>query len=159
MPVPKLLAIDFGRDTGIAVNKPFGWKSMKMPVKNTEAAFYDFLMVLLLQHKPDAIVYEDVKRHSSTAAAHWFGAWRGIAHLAAQKYKVETVGVGVGEWKKHLTGKGMCKKPERGMPIDGYLVYQSLRKRGYDIRNDNAADAMGILLYAVECGIVEMADG
>jgi Holliday junction resolvasome RuvABC endonuclease subunit len=82
----------------------------------------------------------------STAAAHAFGGYRAILWQVCQIQEIESVGVGVGEWKKHITGKGNAPKND---------VIAAIKKRGYPVTDDNEADAIGILLYALETGVVE----
>jgi Holliday junction resolvasome RuvABC endonuclease subunit len=140
---PRLLAIDFGRDTGVARNYPF--IETRCVRVDSATAFVDALIEAIVIVRPDAIVYEDVKRHLSTAAAHAWGGYRALTELCADRHGLLTVGVGVKVWKKHITGNGNAAKND---------VMDALKQRGYDVPDHNAADALGLLLYALECGVV-----
>jgi len=145
MNTPRLLAVDFGEDTGLARNYP----AISTRVVRVNGAM-DFVDTLNSEMRwdalPDAIVYEDVKRHLSTAAAHAWGGYRALTEYAADAVGLLTVGVGVKTWKKHITGNGNAAKND---------VIDALAARGYIVPDHNAADALGLLLYALECGVVE----
>jgi hypothetical protein len=129
---------------------------MRLATNTRENLFFEWMQFALCTHKPDAVVYEDIKRSPGAAQAHSFGGYRAIMNLVCQRAQIETVGVGVGEWKKHLCGKGYgnCKKPKKSDTFE-YQPIVALRERGYHVTDDNEADAIGILLYALECGVVE----
>ena len=168
MIAPRILALDLANHFGWACNwldkqimPPMDITRVKsghvrLATKERERLFYEAIQRLLEIHQPDAVVYEDIKRSPGTAQAHSFGGYRAIMNLACQWYKIETVGVGVGEWKKHLCGKGYgnCKKPKKSDMFE-YQPIIALRERGYPVTDDNEADAIGILLYALETGVVE----
>ena len=148
---PRVLALDLGAHFGWAMHldedRPIQSGHRKLG-KNKESEFWAWLFEVVTNASvtPSCIVYEDVKRHMSTAAAHAFGGYRAILWQVCQIHGIESVGVGVGEWKKHITGKGNAPKND---------VIAAIKKRGYPVTDDNEADAIGILLYALECGVVE----
>lgn len=82
------------------------------------------------------IVYEDVKRHAGTTAAHVYGGFKAHLEYFCHHHGIEPVGVGVGVWKKAFTGNGSAKKED---------VIAQCRELGFKPANDNEADAIGIL--------------
>lgn len=88
----------------------------------------------------EVMVFEEVRRHLGTTAAHIYGGFLGQATAWAEEHKIPYQGVPVGTIKRHITGKGNASKEE---------VIRSVVERGYSPMNDNEADAIALLLYAV----------
>jgi len=91
--------------------------------------------------KADLVVYEAVEAHSSTYAAHAYGGWLGVLQYFCEEHQIPYTGVGVGTIKKFWTGKGSAKKDA--------MIHEA-RVRGFNPQDDNAADALAILHYALE---------
>ena len=89
----------------------------------------------------EAIYFEEVRRHTGTDAAHVFGGLMASLTSWAELRGIPYQGVPVGTIKKHATGKGNA--PKRAM-ID------AAHKRGFSPADDNEADAIAILLWAIE---------
>ncbi len=89
----------------------------------------------------EKIVFEEVRRHLGTTAAHVYGGF--LAHLStwAEKRGIPYQGVPVGTIKRHATGKGNAGKK---------AVIQAMRERGHDPADDNEADALAILHWALD---------
>ena len=89
----------------------------------------------------DAVFFEEVRRHAGVDAAHAYGGF--MAHLTAwcEHHKIPYQGVPVGTIKKHATGKGNASKDE---------MIGAMRQRGFQPGDDNEADALAILLWAIE---------
>jgi len=87
------------------------------------------------------IHYEEVRRHIGTDAAHVFGGLMAVLTAWAEMRGVPYQGVPVGTIKKHATGKGNASK---AMMID------AARARGFSPKDDNEADAIAILFWAIE---------
>lgn len=107
--------------------------------------FYDELDSMLYRLDGEEVdllvVYEDVKRHVGTAAAHVYGGYKAIMEMWAHDYGFKCEGVGVGTIKKHITGKGRASKEE---------VIEAVNKvYGFSVTDDNEADALAILHYAL----------
>jgi hypothetical protein len=94
----------------------------------------------------DAVAFEEVRAHAGTIAAQVYGGF--LAHLTAwcERNAVPYLGVPVGTIKRHATGKGNASKEE---------VIAAMRRRGHDPRDDNEADALAILGWAIASGIGE----
>lgn len=88
-----------------------------------------------------AIWFEEVRRHAGTDAAHVYGGLMATLTAWAELRGVPYQGVPVGTIKRHATGKGNANK-------DAMLA--AARARGFSPADDNEADALAILYWAVE---------
>jgi crossover junction endodeoxyribonuclease RuvC len=90
------------------------------------------------------VVFEEVRRHAGTAASHIYGGY--LAHLTAwaEANKIPYRGVPVGTIKRHVTGKGNADKQ---------AVIDAVRKLGFAPADDNEADALALLNWAIAQGI------
>ncbi len=89
----------------------------------------------------DAIYFEEVRRHIGTDAAHVFGGLLATLTSWCEAQSIPYQGVPVGTWKRHACGKGNADKQ---------AVIASMRARGFEPADDNEADAIAILLWALE---------
>ena len=89
----------------------------------------------------DAVVFEEVRAHAGTLAAQVYGGF--LAHLTAwcERQAVPYLGVPVATIKRHATGKGNASKDE---------VIAAMRKRSFAPGDDNEADALALLDWAIE---------
>lgn len=89
----------------------------------------------------DAVFFEEVRRHAGVDAAHAYGGF--MAHLTAwcEHHQIPYQGVPVGTIKKHATGKGNASKDE---------MVAAARLRGHAPADDNEADALAILHWAIQ---------
>lgn len=94
----------------------------------------------------DQLVFEEVRRHASTDAAHAYGGFLATLTAWCEHHGVPYQGVPVGTIKKHATGRGNASKDE---------VIAAMRKLGYRPADDNEADALAILHWALGCCDVE----
>jgi len=89
----------------------------------------------------DLIHFEEVRRHVGTDAAHLYGGF--LAHLSAwcELKHIPYQGVPVGTIKRHATGKGNAGKD---------AVIAAMRSKGFNPEDDNEADALAILTWAID---------
>jgi hypothetical protein len=89
----------------------------------------------------DLVQFEEVRRHAGTDAAHIYGGF--LAHLAAwcELKHIPYQGVPVGTIKRHATGKGNAGKD---------AVIAAMRAHGFNPEDDNEADALAILFWAID---------
>lgn len=87
-----------------------------------------------------AVYFEEVRRHVGVDAAHAYGGF--MAHLTAwcEHHNIPYQGVPVGTIKKHATGKGNSGK---------YEMMKAARAAGHFVKDDNEADALHLLMYAI----------
>jgi len=88
-----------------------------------------------------AIWFEEVRRHAGTDAAHVYGGLMATLTAWAELRGVPYEGVPVGTIKRFATGKGNAGKD---------AVIAAMRDRGFAPADDNEADAIAILLWALE---------
>jgi hypothetical protein len=88
-----------------------------------------------------AVFFEEVRRHAGVDAAHAYGGF--MAHLTAwcEHHQIPYQGVPVGTIKRHATGKGNAGKQD---------VIAAVRRRGYRPADDNEADALALLHWALD---------
>ncbi len=84
--------------------------------------------------KPEVVVYEEVRRHMGTDAAHVYGGIVAVISEECEARKIPYRGIPVGTIKKHATGKGNADKVKMG---------EAARYRwpDYDFADDNEVDA------------------
>ena len=88
-----------------------------------------------------AIHFEEVRRHAGTDAAHVYGGLLATLTAWAETAGIAYQGVPVGTIKRHATGKGNANKD---------AMMAAARARGFSPADDNEADAIAILLWALE---------
>lgn len=88
-----------------------------------------------------AIWFEEVRRHAGTDAAQVYGGLMATLTAWAEMRGVPYEGVPVGTIKRFATGKGNANKD---------AMMAAARARGFSPVDDNEADAIAILLWAIE---------
>ncbi|WP_363799826.1 hypothetical protein ABU614_06850 [Lysobacter firmicutimachus] len=91
----------------------------------------------------EAVYFEEVRRHRGVDAAHAYGGF--LAQLTAwcEQYGIPYQGVPVGTIKKFATGKGNADKA---------AMVAAAEQRGHHPKDDNEADALALLYWAVVQG-------
>ena len=89
----------------------------------------------------DQVVFEEVRRHIGVDAAHAYGGFMGQLTAWCEHHQIPYQGVPVGTIKKHATGKGNANKEQ---------MVAAARQRGHVPADDNEADALAILHWAIE---------
>jgi crossover junction endodeoxyribonuclease RuvC len=149
-----ILTLDLGTKTGWAraIDDPW-WKktwgeytygTVDFSTKRLDGGgmrylnFNRWLEYMNLSNKINEIYFEEVLGHKGTVAAHVYGGFLGGLMSWCEKYKIPYQGVPVSTIKKHITGKGNASKQ---------MVIDAVKAKGYDVQDDNQADAMALLLY------------
>ena len=88
-----------------------------------------------------AIWFEEVRRHAGTDAAHVYGGLMASLTSWGELRGIPYEGVPVGTIKRHATGKGNAPKQ---------AMIDAARAKGFSPEDDNEADAIAILLWALE---------
>lgn len=144
-----ILALDLGTKTGYAVRKRdgkvvHGTQSFAPRKSWTEGQrwlrFQSWLAEVLELHHVQRIAYEHVSFHAGVRDAHCYGAFRALVEMAADRRNIELVGTNVQTVKKHWTGKGGADKA---------AMMAQARARGFNPQDDNSADALAVLDWAV----------
>jgi Holliday junction resolvasome RuvABC endonuclease subunit len=91
--------------------------------------------------KIDAVYFEEVRRHIGVDAAHAYGGF--LAQLTAwcEHHSIPYEGVPVGTIKGFITGKGNASKDQ---------VIAAVQALGHKPEDDNEADALALLHFAIE---------
>jgi hypothetical protein len=148
---PVVLALDLGTTTGYAIRA--GDKRIVSGTASFRPSRYDGGGMRYLRFRSwldqiaiemaslEAVYFEEVRRHAGTDAAHLYGGL--LATLAAwcETKAIAYQGVPVGVIKRHIAGKGNADKD---------AVIAAVRARGFNPADDNEADAIAILLWAIE---------
>jgi hypothetical protein len=146
-----MLAVDLGTTTGWAMALP--GSSMASGTVSLKPSRYDGGGMRYLRFRSwlDTLVedvgtigevhYEEVRRHLSTDAAHVHGGLLGTLSAWCEEWSIAYQGVPVGTIKRFIAGRGNADKA---------AVIEAVRARGYSPADNNEADAIAILLWALE---------
>jgi Holliday junction resolvasome RuvABC endonuclease subunit len=88
-----------------------------------------------------AVYFEEVRRHAGVDAAHVYGGLMATLTAWCEHHHIPYEGVPVGTIKKHATGRGNAGKAE---------VIAAMRAKGHPVIDDNEADALALLHWAIE---------
>lgn len=142
-----ILALDLGTSCGYAIHSPilgapvygtFDLKSRRFEGGGMRyLRFVEKLREVHAANPLGQIVYEEVRRHMSTDAAHVYGGLMGVLTAFCEDQKIPYMSYPVSHIKKFITGKGNAKKP---------VVMEALENRGFPVKNDDEADALALLL-------------
>jgi len=145
-----LLALDLGTSTGWALRDRTGritsgtesFKPRRFEGGGMRFLRFKTWLTELKAHADgiDALVFEEVRRHVSTDAAHAYGGFLATLTAWCEHHGIPYQGVPVGTIKKHVTGKGNASKDE---------MMVAMRARGYLPADDNEADALALLRWAI----------
>lgn len=104
--------------------------------------FTDWLVeVAMRAHGIRRVVFEEVRRHAGTDAAHVYGGFLGTLTAWCEEHEIPYQGVPVGTIKRFATGKGNADKA---------AMIAAVRARGFTPADDNEADAIALLLWATD---------
>ena len=146
-----MLALDLGTSTGWALQASDEFiTSGTVSLKHTRfdgggmrfLRFRRWLEQLDLDAGPiEAIHFEEVRRHVGTDAAHVYGGLLAVLTAWCEEHLVAYQGVPVGTIKQFIAGKGNADKA---------AVIAAVQAKGFTPADDNEADAIAILLWAIE---------
>ena len=88
-----------------------------------------------------AVYFEEVRRHHGVDAAHVYGGLLATLTAWCEHHQIPYQGVPVGTIKRHATGKGNAGKNE---------MITCVQLRGHTPCDDNEADALALLHWAIE---------
>lgn len=161
-----ILALDLATVTGFALGDLSGIKisgSRQFPKTGTDIgwfadAFRSWLATGLKRHRPTKVVYEQPIIHGpettlATCRKLYGLAWQ--TELTCRDLKMEGVlgqtfvveEVNISDWRTHFLGRGYPRSREACKAA----VKQMCRVRGFLFDDDNEAEAIAILDYALAC--------
>ena len=88
----------------------------------------------------DTVFMEEVRRHAGVDAAHAYGGFLATLTSWCEHHQIPYQGVPVGTIKKFATGRGNAGKDE---------MIAAMRALGHAVTDDNEADALAILHWAL----------
>lgn len=88
-----------------------------------------------------AVYFEEVRRHAGVDAAHAYGGFLATLTAWCEAASIPYAGVPVSTIKRHATGKGNADKA---------AMIAAARTRGFAPQDDNEADALAIMAWALE---------
>ena len=146
-----ILALDLGTTTGWALRDSTGYiasSSECFKPRRFEGGGMRFLRFKRWLNEInqacdgiDCLYFEEVRRHAGVDAAHAYGGFLATLTAWCEQHDIPYQGVPVGTIKKHATGKGNASKEE---------MVASVRARGHQPADDNEADALALLAWAIE---------
>jgi len=147
-----ILALDLGTKTGfaVAVKKPVGritsgvkgFKATRF--QSADRRYFNFRVWLKWMESafnPEVIYFEEVRKHIGVDAAHAYGGFKAVLTEWCIARDISFEGVPVGTIKKFITGTGRANKD---------MVIEAVKKLGHFPEDDNEADALALLYYAVK---------
>ena len=150
-PGQTILALDLGTTTGWALRAPDGL--ITSGTVSFRPGRYDgggmrylrltnwLTEIDRLSGPIEAIWFEEVRNHKGVDASHVYGGLLGVLTSWGELRGVPYEGVPVGTIKRHATGKGNA--PKQAMIV-------AARARGFSPVDDNEADAIAVLMWALE---------
>lgn len=148
---PSLLCLDLGTTTGYAIAAADG--AIASGTVSFKPSRYDGGGMRYLRFRGwldqlatdvggfGAIHFEEVRRHAGTDAAHVYGGLLATLTAWCEQRGIAYQGVPVGTIKRFATGKGNADKA---------AMLAAIKARGFAPADDNEADALAILLWAIE---------
>jgi Holliday junction resolvasome RuvABC endonuclease subunit len=148
--LPTILSIDLGTHTGWALQHADGQitsGTAHFPLRKGDGngmrylRFRSWLKAMLESpEKIDAVYFEAVYRHDGTYAAHVYGGLLSHVSELCERYRIPYFGVPVGTIKLFISGRGNASKED---------VIRSLKTIGHNPTDDNEADALALLYFAM----------
>jgi len=146
----KILAIDPGTKCGWACNTdPMQYGTLNLATKREEGGGMRYVRLRKKLTElnvnlggVDMVVYEEVRRHLGTDAAHVYGGITAVIQMWCEGYEIPYLSVPVGKIKKHATGKGNAPKSD---VVDAVWLDHKLFNRP----TEDEADAIALLDWAV----------
>lgn len=146
-----LLALDLGTKMGWAVHSNGNVNSGMQSFADTRFSgggirYLKFTKWLDSLPQPTQIVFEEVRKHSATDAAHVYGGFLAALTAWCEEHNIPYQGVPVGTIKNSWTGKGNAGKP---------VMIAEAKRRGYTATDDNEVDALALMHYWIDEGMFE----
>lgn len=146
----KILALDLGTHTGFCCGTAEHHVSGTWSFKNDRFSgggmryvkFRGTLNETYNAYKFDQVVFEEVRRHAGTDAAHVYGGLLATLTAWCEEKSIPYQGVPVGTIKKFATGKGNASKDA--------MIAAVAKRWGLVTDDDNEADAFALFMYQCE---------
>lgn len=145
----KIMNLDLGTKTGFAVGNAAHMVSGTWNLKPGRfdgggMRFVKFRQRVDEVHKAYGLThvfFEEVRRHAGTDAAHVYGGLMATLTAWCEENSLPYQGVPVGTIKKNFTGNGNASKD---------MMIAECVRRGFQPADDNEADAVGLMDWALK---------
>lgn len=147
---PTLLCLDLGTTTGYAIRFARGatlsgtrsFRTSRFDGGGMRYLRFRGWLDEVLRHcrTITAVFFEEVRAHAGADAAHVHGGFLATLTAWCEEHEVPYEGVPVGTIKRHVTGKGNAGKQ---------AVIEAVRALGFEPEDDNEADALALLDWAL----------
>lgn len=146
-----LLALDLGTKTGWATHSNAGISSGMQSFANDRFSgggmrYLKFEKWLANLPTPSQVVFEEVRKHRGTDAAHVYGGLMAVLTKWCEANNIPYAGVPVGTIKKFWAGKGNANKD---------VMIAAGKKKGFNTEDDNEMDAIALLHYWIEQAMLD----
>lgn len=146
---PTILALDLGTKTGWSLyHDGHIFSGMKdLSTKRIEGGgmrylnFRKWLSSINGSRSIQEVYFEEVNHCGWKNSSSVYGGFMAILTSWCEEHNIPYEGVPVTTIKKFITGKGNAKKE---------AVIKAIQAKGYDVEDDNEADAMALMLYIKE---------
>lgn len=143
---PRILALDLGTTSGWAQVRSGLLVSGVVSFRGGRyegggMRFVRFQRFLSHLPRPELVVFEEVRQHKATDAAHVYGGLMATLTSWCEEGKIPYEGVPVADIKRFAAGRGNANKE---------AVIEGVRKLGHKPHDDNEADAIALALLTVE---------
>lgn len=153
------LALDLATVTGFALGDLAGIKvsgSRRMPKTGDDLGYFahayrTWLTTGLQRHKPARVVFEQPIMRGEGSSLVTLRKLYGLAwqtELTCRDLKIPCQEVNMSDWRVHFLGKGNVPRKREAVKA---AVMQMCRVRGFEFDDDNEAEAIAILDYALAC--------
>ena len=162
-PCAAVLSLDLGTTTGWALRAPDGliahgfvsFKSQRfegggMRYLRFRRWLTDISAAASAKQGLGAVYFEEVRRHLGVDAAHAYGGFLATLGAWCEHHQIPYQGVPVGTIKQHATGRGNAGKAD---------VIAAMKAKGHPVTDDNEADALALLHWALAQEIAEASHG
>lgn len=144
-----ILALDLGTKTGWAHTTTYGdivFGTMDFSTKRHHGSGMRFLrfkrwLTEIKQSGVTEVYFEEVRNHKGINAAHVYGGFMATLTAWCEHHGIPYSSVPVGTIKRNATGKGNASKE---------MMIVSAKEKGYDVTDDNEADAIHLLMYVMD---------
>lgn len=146
-----ILCLDLGTKTGWSMSSStesgleFEWGIQDFSTRRCDGAgmrylkFRDWLHHMYDKFEPiHEIYFEEVSFSGWRNSASTYGGFLSTLTIWCENHQIPYQGVPVSTIKKYITGKGNADKK---------MVIEAVRNKGYNVQDDNEADAMALSLY------------
>ena len=151
IPARTILALDLGTTTGwalrtsrgVILSGTRGFRPHRFEGGGMRYLRFTSWLDTVREHagRLDAVYFEEVRRHVGTDAGHVYGGFLASLTAWCETHEIPYEGAPVGTWKRCVCGKGNAGKE---------VVIAAVEARGFKPADENEADAIAILLWAIE---------